>query len=1470
MLQRSVLKRLLQRSWTFRVGSTTKSVPLAQLLLAYRGGDGIGTMNSMRYATIKTFATSSDVTGEDQQEYEIDLISLKKTPKTQGPKSDTKKIDNVDANAESSSDFKIKCFDDLNSSVVPKGPESTNYIYDAIDELMDEHEMDDDRSRFVEKYYDGIQVLLKFIQKSYSNKIRDFDQLTSVELSNCLYIFKNYYMNRKVSSIPPEKYDWYNDMVSKFLAILQEDKKFPSELTQELIPNVGEFRIVKPLIVAGFGRFADELKSLDNELDFNKLKTFKELSNKIDITLKQFQQFSHDFNDPDSNYIRIFIQIKRYNKLKELLDKFPKGNVKNLLTLVNSQFDFLFGDLSLIEENPYFDEVTGMPYVNGVWKILNSRFNFTKYNSFLEVAPELFEIIKNNQLDTGIRLLARDYLEYYISAIANGYIRIDEVDQYFDEQPDIIVTVKYKYFKNWLDNYVFEILLQDRFPISRFKEIAHTTDRFDKQSPNFYYPEYEEIIQRLESQFDYSDVYNYDNYYDATINKFPSIDIISFLHKVLENKPAYNKLLANSITRKYDEVMVVPDTIELEIIKFKLFDLMRSYFKNGFKQASVKQILATIDEYEEQLESDDDYKVVKADRMRFYLYSYLVKNKGSVEELDLVIQDFIKEWKTLVVEADQEEAKIFGLNEPIGLMEYYKDLTSIGIYFGKSSNVEILDAVRSQIKLPEDDKEPDTNAGFKYPENSYRLKSLYKLLEKLFSININSSKKLQNFLDYNGSFYLYHDVKQCLRFTSPYIQIPEQLRLHEYYKELNAFRSLLRNENYKDSDPEEIMGLLDYKIDQTFYDKVQINSPINKENVCDYIRLQKKLDQLFVINNGNTAVLDTLIHSQLAFEELEHTKQNPPSIPYKQVPDDFLLEEYIIELIQLKEELKIDNFKQVSPQIILSKLLELSNGDGSSSKKIVWSKLYRNLTVLFQINGNHTFILDNVLINGEEFIKFESKKSFEQLISKHENSWIGENSKLINNYYEYIQEILSKSGLIDRYGIWKLKPEEFESILSGFISMYDKKSYDYPVISSLVDSLKVLNSKLDYYPNFLQQLYEIKSNNIDKQLTELDVEDIYKAFIENMEYEESQEKTTTGEDEIEERVICTSDKTNVGIKDIRSRPDHESLTDEQVESLRAEYNDSEQVISELIRNEESIDLENNKVLNDEKMFKDAIPIDTKESSEIHSRDLLKGQPLYKKFDITAQVESLHPQEKVVVDKFSLEHFLKDAKTSSDLAAESQFRQDNAFEWSRSMCNSHRTLESKNFFDSLAEAEAEDERLSSSDDTEFVLLTLDGQTVQSDKKSIGKLPEEDIFKILNKFDNYELEFVMRKLKSLQRRRWRLIGSKVEGEQKYLILSRIRPVKRRSFLTKIKSIFATAGAVFLALAGINLWLDDIPKSKENQVDKLISQDASTVEIPVVPWTPQKPVKEDVVPVEVNDVEMVDVPNNSYWKSILWSGK
>lgn len=223
------------------------------------------------------------------------------------------------------------------------------------------------------------------------------------------------------------------------------------------------------------------------------------------------------------------------------------------------------------------------------------------------------------------------------------------------------------------------------------------------------------------------------------------------------------------------------------------------------------------------------------------------------------------------------------------------------------------------------------------------------------------------------------EAQEKLYAPGPYLQIPDDLCLHDYVEELKAFRDHELKKPFGNVAAKELMDLMDSRLKAVYQNPAGFSSSpgISSQNLVSFFNLHSKLQKLLARNGGVTSVLDTLIHSQNVFENFETamTTSKPSdnsTMSYRHLPEDFILEEYENELKQIRSALK-DNFSNVSASDILEKVLERASSNLPDEKKLAFSKLFRNLSMLFKHNNNQTFILDNVLLNATEFKAVEAK-----------------------------------------------------------------------------------------------------------------------------------------------------------------------------------------------------------------------------------------------------------------------------------------------------------------------------------------------------------------------------------------------------------------------------------------------------------------------------------------------------------------
>lgn len=213
-----------------------------------------------------------------------------------------------------------------------------------------------------------------------------------------------------------------------------------------------------------------------------------------------------------------------------------------------------------------------------------------------------------------------------------------------------------------------------------------------------------------------------------------------------------------------------------------------------------------------------------------------------------------------------------------------------------------------------------------------------------------------------------------------------------------------------------------------------------------------------------------------------------------------------------------------------------------------------------------------------------------------------------------------------------------------------------------------------------------------------------------------------------------------------------------------------------------------------------------------------------------------------IDKPSIESFLENAKKAKDLDRESQYREAQAYEWSKSLRHSHKHLNGRELFSHTSKKDSE---LFPTFDLEYILMTVDGHTV-STEIGVEHIATNDIFKILDKLDKKETELFIKNYKKLQRKGWKLCGVRNEDSKKFLILRRHKANLRSRFFSSVKSLFATTGVILASLVGIGYLLEE----------------ETTVEgIPEVPeW--------DTIP-EHEPVELIEVPEavTSNRRGLFW---
>ena len=581
-----------------------------------------------------------------------------------------------------------------------------------------------------------------------------------------------------------------------------------------------------------------------------------------------------------------------------------------------------------------------------------------------------------------------------------------------------------------------------------------------------------------------------------------------------------------------------------------------------------------------------------------------------------------------------------------------------------------------------------------------------------------------------NSHKVFAEVEKSIKAKSNYVQIPDELELHKFTNELCIVKNvLLKGQDFKSVTLIELLqSLLNALADELL---VEI-----QDKLFNFMRLEGRLRKLFAINGGYVAILDTLLHSQSVFKNLDKTiSDKTKAMDYKQIPDDFLLEDYIVDLMQLRTEIG-SSFKDSDASSILAKLALMATMEKKFNleKRLILRKLYRVLSVLFKHNGNQTFILDNVILNGEVFGQFEGRKKGPTNVS----DLVARHFQLVRNYEYLLRDICAALGDPIKVN-FNEKLQEFSK---------GRSKYERPLINDLIRELSALNLQIKHYPLLLTKLVNAQVKSVDEA---------------------------------------------------------QKIFDNHLTSIAN------------IRDTSSVDM----------------------------------------FDESgARIVASNLDKEPKLNKYNLQEFIGGESSAttkpkySNIGQEQEFRANKAYEWSKSMCHSNRSLESQNFFNPL------EVKKDAGKNKQYLLLTQDGQQVVSRENPLGpRHVTEDMYTILSRFGEKDAEKFIKSVNRLQRKHWRLIGGGEKGEKMMVFEREIRR-KGGKWLVRLKSVLATAGALFVLLFGLD-WYWTRPNSvssvkrRPEPVPQVIQ-----VEPPVV--------RESTIK------ESTPQQQPLVWKSLLWKSK
>lgn len=1210
---------------------------------------------------------------------------------------------------------------------------------------------------------------------TYSQELLTFmiylqHDLTSMQPSSVVEFltkFKTDYLNNKISV---ESVSRYNVFIENFIECLK-DLQFMKQLPNEF----NDLIIIYKAYVAGIGNFLPELSSLRKEKPLS-VSQLSEKIIRIDSDLKSYKSLI------DSNYFCFLIQLNRYKVLLNILSKFPKI------------------DMNKVVDQPIYIDYNNQEIIkNHLNKIMldlcETLANFDL--PFNEFAPELL----NLNSDSATKIL-KTLLNLFNHGIADSSFRIANY-----------LSIESKYLPIILE-------LKSKFNCD-----------FAELSPK-------QILSCLKSQMNQTN----------NPNLVEIIDLLSMKFKINPDTQFLDQFTASD-SLESPEYKQIPDNLHLHEYIYQLQILQEEVMGKPFKFFTAGEVLKKLHDiiysngnqlFEENL--------VDFTKLFYKLKALFAINGGNTEVLDLVIfnhsifDEFEKNLsskrssqksvlplttdvdpkrstnETLVpidniepVTEANEELSIYLNNEDMlvsQLDQFTRELSVLRyiflkVPFSKTSCETINSVLTKEINnIYSNDSSPHINN-----DNVLSFIRLHKRLNRIFKQNGNNCAILDKLV-----LVPKEDIELGLE---PYVQIPDFLPVHQFTQELIILQEVL-SKKFSESSPDEIDYMIDEKVSNVL-NKSNISSPINADNVHLFIKLRQVLAKLFKINGGNTEVLDKVIYSTQAFDRFEKSRKS--SAEYRQLPDDFHLEEYVLELVQLRNSLG-GLFATKSATEVLESILKLASTSVSPDKVIIWNKLYRNLAMLFYHNNNHTFVLDDILVNGEHFIDFEMNKALKKRVLP---TMFDETSVLFNEYFEFIDKFYTALGLEDDV---KIPKERFNELLEAYMKSMEK-SYSYPIASYIVQSLRLLNSKISYYPQLFSKLYDAKKVNDNLLISGEKVEKMYNEMIPSLDFVKT-EKVPIKSEKKSEKDLVTENGNRYDLKN--------------------NYNDSERLLALLSKETEPANIEkltDKSGVDDDSEFiiKDAISI---AMNQDHNDVFITKDKNDRKIDEKHSKRKrtrTPPSSRTEINTKSIESFLKKAKRDKETAKERKYREAEAYEWSKGTLALNDSVSSDTFFEPGKNRKSSEllfptRSQFNNEHVEYILLSIDGQTIPSSIEAIGRLPKEDIFQVLNKFDKNDLNKFMTHFKRLQNDHWKVVGSKNDisfddGDKKYLILSRNKDYSKSSswVLNRIRTLLATAGGVFSAMILANFILEDGSHQKVDDNTKNVNVEGSSdVVIPV----------------------------------------
>lgn len=1198
--------------------------------------------------------------------------------------------------------------------------------------------------QFVSRFRKELELLDSFIRLSYSKSIPDMSKLTSMEISNVLYIFRGLYKKGYLDMTSGADIHALDDMVDEFLTLLSDAQPTSRDLTSSvlaLLKSPPQSSLKVDLFSAGIGNFLPELLVLSKEYDFNALESVAPIVEKISVLVGEFSRFlevNGASRHYDADFIKVLIYVLRYKHLKLLLLQLYEKNVspRSLLVAIKNPKTADFQQKIHVESG---EQAMLADLINNSSRnLLNVVFTNTGLcdadSAFAAVSAETEKSVYSAEE----KAFLESFIETYLPLVCGGVLPVDAFKgAHFKDvllNHDASMRKSYLVLESFFDNFEFSLAthlgITQHFHIIR-GVAAKLNNKFENSS-------LEELTGAIELLAEASSPLILED--AAKVHEA----LVSFSRLSTRGFLIFDRMLQNpgwtTVWERHNHLYgSVFSDAELEVIDLK---------------KEITEFLAAIP------------KCVSAETLR-------------------ILGNCLKDFRNELAEFRKHDLRNFKFGDIRfgNLLKYMNTAIAHATIRNESSK-------GSAITLK--------NAGS------------YGQLNELLAANLEPYKGRTEFLD--------ELVDAPVEQKKGYHQIPEELKIHSFVKELEILRNDELKKPFKDCAAEDIVALVDRRCTEFSQGLENLNpsSRMCKENWAVFMKMGGRLKRLFSLNNGNTEILDAVIRSQSALEQLEaklaQKKRNEEAQassaetesaataeksesslyapgPYVQIPEKLGLHDFVDQLALFREELG-KTYRESTPTEVLDTMekrtKEVYNDHNVNSELkmnkdnlVSFIKLHAKLKKLLAWNGGNTAILDTLIYSQKAFDSFEAK-----LASKTKAVFDAEEKP---PYRQIPDDVL-----MEEYA------EELEQLKAALGSNFgDNTAYQ---IHRELD--RMINAEEDPEKRLtlgkLQRNIRMLLKHNGGLTFALDTVLISSKVFENM-----KNKLATAE--------ASGNKFDMSDFLEKSIPASSEQT--------IKYNDADEILALLNTNTSAADVGAEKA-----RVGDAIQEALASSMSQEESALEKENP-----EEYAAIRSLTAQKirdsytrkpskpAEPIDKASLEKALNAAKQEKLESDQEQFRAQTAYEWSQSMCNSKRTLESKTFFNPM-----DDKKIL----FEYLVLTPNNEKIYSKENPLGAdHSPEDMVKVLEKVAPAALSDISRQINKLQKKNWKVIG----GGDKDTLVVLSRPVRasRYKVWRVIRTIFTTTGVVFVVMLGLHVWVDDVEQGKAPELAFPPSENVGIIE-------------------------------------------